>query len=134
MKTSRSHSKFIQKKRRSSSRKFKIWIYLMKKKKFRNCKWLFLLNHLKNNSKHAVASFANFLHIIPWFAHNARWLFFANLAKVNGRNKKKDNLNVQAANRLSNLESLQDLNHNQCKASIWFAKILNAQRKINPWN
>ena len=60
-----------------------------------------------------VASFAQVCHMNPRFAQNVKWLLFVVLAKINGKSKKEDILNVQIANLLNHLESFLEKNYNQ---------------------
>ena len=47
--------------------------------------------------------FAQFYQMIPLFARIAIWLLYAELAKISGKDKEMDNLNVIAALLLNNL-------------------------------
>ena len=72
--------------------------------------------------------------VIPWFAKNVKWQFSVEIAKINGRDKKEESLNVQAANLLNSLEIFLGKNYHQSMKFWSFAPILYAQKEVKKWN
>ena len=59
-----------------------------------------------------------------------KWLFFAETAKINGRDKKEETLNVQAANPLNSQEIFPGKNNLKLMVLESFAQIFNAQKEV----
>jgi len=59
-----------------------------------------------------------------------KWQFSVEIAKINGRDKKEESLNVQAANLLNSLEIFLGKNYHQSMKFWSFAPILYAQKEV----
>jgi hypothetical protein len=68
--------------------------------------------------------------LILSFARNAIWLFFADLAKINGKIKKVENSIALAAYQQSHREILTEKNCLRLKIFLLFALAKNAHKKI----